>query len=93
MCIRDRDEGAARALGQGRSLLPAGVQAVSGAFHRGDPVVIRGPGGAALAQGLVRYDSADAALIAGRRSDEIEALLGYAPRTALVHRDDMVVGR
>ncbi len=87
------DEGAARALGQGRSLLPAGVRAVSGAFHRGDPVVIRGPEGAALAQGLVRYDSADAALIAGRRSDEIEALLGYAPRTALVHRDDMVVGR
>lgn len=87
------DDGAARALGQGRSLLPAGVRAVSGAFHRGDPVLIRGPEGAALAQGLVRYDSADAALIAGRRSDEIEALLGYTPRTALVHRDDMVVGR
>lgn len=87
------DAGAARALGEGRSLLPAGVMAVQGVFHRGDPVVIRGPQGAALAQGLARYDSTEAARIAGRRSDEIAAVLGYEGRAALVHRDDMAVGR
>ena len=54
------DAGAARALTDGKSLLPAGVRQVSGRFHRGDPVTIRGPEGAALAQGLARYDSAEA---------------------------------
>ncbi|SEH79896.1 glutamate 5-kinase [Paracoccus alkenifer] len=87
------DEGAARALADGRSLLPAGVRQVSGVFHRGDPVLIRGPSGAALAQGLARYDSTDAARIAGRRSDEIAAILGGNIRAALVHRDDMAVNR
>ncbi|SDL25200.1 glutamate 5-kinase [Paracoccus chinensis] len=87
------DEGAARALADGRSLLPAGVRQVTGVFHRGDPVVIRGPSGAALAQGLVRYDSTDAVRIAGKRSDEIAAILGEQVRAALVHRDDMAVNR
>ena len=87
------DAGAARALADGKSLLPAGVRQVSGRFHRGDPVTIRGPEGAALAQGLARYDSAEASRIAGRRSDEIVAVLGYAGRAALVHRDDMAVVR
>lgn len=87
------DAGAEAALADGRSLLPAGVTAVQGVFHRGDPVVIRGPQGAALAQGLVRYDSTEAARIAGRRSDEIAAILGHEARAALVHRDDMAVGR
>lgn len=87
------DAGAARALANGRSLLPAGVRQVSGVFHRGDPVLIRGPSGAALAQGLARYDSTDAARIAGRRSEEIAAILGGNIRAALVHRDDMAVNR
>ena len=87
------DAGAARALADGKSLLPAGVRQVSGRFQRGDPVTIRGPEGAALAQGLARYDSAEASRIAGRRSDEIAAVLGYAGRAALVHRDDMAVVR
>ena len=87
------DAGAARALANGRSLLPAGVRQVSGVFHRGDPVLIRGPSGAALAQGLARYDSTDAVRIAGRRSEEIAAILGGNIRAALVHRDDMAVNR
>ena len=87
------DAGAAAALARGRSLLPAGVTGVAGVFQRGDPVTIRGPEGAALAQGLARYDSAETRQIAGRRSDEIAAILGYDPRSALVHRDDMTVGR
>lgn len=84
------DAGAARALALGKSLLPAGVTAVTGAFGRGDPVAIRGPGGE-IGIGLARYTAAEAAAIRGRRSGEIEAALGYPGRAALVHRDDMVV--
>jgi glutamate 5-kinase len=85
------DAGAARALATGRSLLPAGVRAVEGPFERGDPVVVRGPDGAALARGLSAYASADAERIAGHRSDEIEAILGWRGRDELIHRDDLVL--
>ena len=85
------DAGAVRALGQGKSLLPAGVVTVSGTFGRGDPVAILDPAGVVLGKGLVRYTAVEAKAIAGHRSGEIEAILGYAGRAALVHRDDMVV--
>lgn len=85
------DAGAARALGQGKSLLPAGIVSVSGTFGRGDPVTILGPTGEVLGKGLVRYTVAEATAIAGHRSGQIEAILGYAGRAALIHRDDMVV--
>ena len=85
------DAGAVRALGQGKSLLPAGVVSVAGNFGRGDPVAIVGPMGEILGKGLVRYTAAEAAAIAGHRSGQIEAILGYAGRAALIHRDDMVV--
>ena len=85
------DAGAAEALGRGKSLLPAGVTAISGRFGRGDPVVIQDGQGARLASGLVRYSSTEARAIAGHRSDEIGTILGYPGRAALIHRDDMVV--
>lgn len=85
------DAGAARALAQGKSLLPAGVTAVDGVFGRGEPVRIVGPAGEKLGLGLVRYTAEEAAVIRGQRSDRIEALLGYPGRAALVHRDDMAV--
>lgn len=85
------DAGAARALVTGKSLLPAGVVEVQGQFGRGDPVTIRGLDGAAIAIGLVRYTSVETEQIMGRRSEEIENLLGYKGRAALVHRDDMVL--
>ncbi|MDZ4096785.1 MAG: glutamate 5-kinase [Paracoccaceae bacterium] len=85
------DAGAVRALTQGKSLLPAGVVAVSGTFGRGDPVAIAGPDGVVLGKGLVRYTSVEAGAIAGHRSGEIGAILGYVGRAALIHRDDMVV--
>lgn len=87
------DAGAAHALAQGRSLLPAGVVSVSGSFGRGDPLRVTGPDGAELAQGLARYSCDEARAIAGLRSAEVEAVLGYGPRAALIHRDDMVVSR
>lgn len=85
------DAGAVTALKAGKSLLPAGVTAVAGSFGRGDPVAILSPAGDVLGKGLVRYTAAEARAIAGHRSGEIEAILGYQGRAALVHRDDMVV--
>ena len=64
---------------------------MSGTFGRGDPVAILGPDGAALGKGLVRYTAAEARAIAGHKTAEIEAILGYAGRAALIHRDDMVI--
>jgi glutamate 5-kinase len=84
------DAGAAAALAGGASLLAAGATAVEGRFARGDLVVIAGPDGP-LARGLAEYDAADAARLLGRRSDEHAALLGYAPRAALVHRNHMAL--
>lgn len=84
------DDGAVAALKGGASLLAAGARAVEGEFRRGDLIAIHGPNGA-VARGLSEYDSADAARIAGRRSAEHAAILGYAPRAALVHRSHMAL--
>ncbi len=85
------DAGAARALSEGKSLLPAGVVSISGQFGRGDPVAILGPAGEGLGKGLVRYTAAEARAIAGHRTSEIAAILGAPGRAALIHRDDMVL--
>jgi glutamate 5-kinase len=87
------DAGACSALGRGKSLLPAGVVAVSGRFDRGDAVRIVGPDGQEVARGLSAYSSEDVRRILGRRSAEIEQLLGYRGRDEVVHRDDLVVLR
>jgi glutamate 5-kinase len=85
------DAGAVAALRRGSSLLPAGVVAVEGTFERGDAVLVRAPDGAPIAKGLVAYDAADAQALLGRRSEEIESLLGYRGRDAMIHRDDLVL--
>ncbi len=85
------DAGAARALGRGKSLLPAGVTGVEGGFQRGDPVVVHDADGQELGRGLVAYSAADADLIKGRKSAEIETLLGYRGREEMIHRDDLVL--
>ncbi len=85
------DDGAAAALKRGTSLLPAGVVAVEGSFERGDPVVVRTRGGREVARGLSAYSGADARAIAGHKSGEIEAILGYRGRDEMIHRDDLVV--
>jgi glutamate 5-kinase len=84
------DAGAARALGGGASLLPAGATGVEGNFRRGDVIDIIDDG-RAMARGLVEYDAEDARLIAGKRTAELADILGYAPRATLVHRDHMVL--
>ncbi|UWS78036.1 glutamate 5-kinase [Phaeobacter sp. G2] len=85
------DAGAARALANGNSLLPAGVCHVEGDFGRGDPLAIQSPEGRKLGQGLSRYTGDEARAIQGRQSAEIEQALGYPGRAALIHRDDMAL--
>ena len=85
------DAGALRALRAGKSLLPAGVTSVEGRFASGDTISVRADEGGEVARGVSAYSDADAVRILGRRSAEIEALLGYAGPEELVHRDDLVL--
>jgi glutamate 5-kinase len=85
------DDGAADALRAGKSLLPAGIVAVEGDFERGDCIVIRGRAGGEAGRGLSAYASADIRLIAGHKSGEIEAILGYRGRDEIIHREDLVI--
>ena len=87
------DAGAVAALGRGKSLLPAGVMQIEGAFERGDAVLVKDDGGREVARGLIAYSAADASRILGHKSREIEALLGYRGREELIHRDDLVLTR
>ncbi|MEQ9490437.1 MAG: glutamate 5-kinase [Alphaproteobacteria bacterium] len=85
------DAGAVKALSSGRSLLPAGVTSVSGSFDRGDAIRILDPERRTIGTGLCAYSSEEATLIAGHQSSEIPGLLGYEGRTAMIHRDDLVL--
>lgn len=85
------DKGAVRALDGGKSLLPAGVVRLDGAFERGDAVIIRAPDGQELGRGLVNYARDEAQQIIGRQSSEILEILGFERGAALVHRDDMAL--
>ena len=84
------DDGAAAALRRGKSLLAAGVTAIEGDFRRGDVVALTA-GGVAIGRGLAGYDAPDAAAIRGLRNDAQAAVLGYAPRAAVVHADHLVL--
>ena len=85
------DKGATSAIYNGRSLLPAGVLQVSGHFERGDLVKVLNQDETEIARGLVAYSAKDTLMIKGRRSTEIEAILGYQGRNELIHRDDLVL--
>jgi glutamate 5-kinase len=85
------DDGAQRALRDGRSLLPVGVATVSGRFERGDLVTLRNGDGFEIGRGLCAYSSDDAALIVGHKTSEIEKILGYRGRDEIIHRDDLVL--
>jgi glutamate 5-kinase len=85
------DAGALRALQAGKSLLPAGVTGALGRFESGDTVSVLAPDGLEVARGIAAYSDADTARILGRRSADIEQLLGYRGREELIHRDDLVL--
>jgi len=85
------DAGAAKALADGKSLLPAGIRQIDGRFERGDAVVVKDHSGREIARGLAAYGAGDAERIAGKRSLEIEAILGYRGRDEMIHRDDLAL--
>ncbi len=85
------DAGAARALSEGKSLLPAGIRQIDGRFERGDAVLVKDQTGREIARGLAAYGAADAERIAGKKSLEIEAILGYRGRDEMIHRDDLAL--
>ncbi|HVJ29245.1 MAG TPA: glutamate 5-kinase [Gammaproteobacteria bacterium] len=88
LCV---DAGAERALAGGRSLLPAGVTAVDGPFGRGDAVSVVAADGREIARGLTAYPADEAAQIVGRRSGDIQEILGYSGGDEIIHRDDLVL--
>lgn len=85
------DDGAVKALSDGRSLLPAGVKNVTGPFERGDAVTISDATGSKLAVGIVSYGFVDAQKIIGKKSSEISAILGYSYGDEIIHRDDLAL--
>jgi len=85
------DEGAAKALHAGRSLLPVGIRKVEGEFERGAAVACISPDGQELARGLVNYASSETRRIAGKTSGGIEAILGYIDEPELIHRDNLIL--
>ncbi|MEE8394080.1 MAG: glutamate 5-kinase [Rhodospirillales bacterium] len=85
------DDGALKALENGKSLLPAGVVGIDGEFLRGDAVTVKTREGNEIARGLCAYSSKDARLIMGHKSSENERLLGYRGRDEIIHRDDLVM--
>jgi glutamate 5-kinase len=85
------DEGAVRALTEGKSLLPAGIRQIDGRFERGDAVLVKDREGREIARGLAAYNASDAERIAGKRTVEIEAILGYRGRDEMIHRDDLAL--
>lgn len=85
------DAGCAKALAKGGSLLATGVTGVAGSFERGDPVGVEDQSGKLLARGLAEYSSDECARLKGRKSEEHTEILGYAPRSAVIHRDQLVL--
>ena len=85
------DQGAVTALIDGKSLLPIGVTSIEGNFSRGDVVSIYSTNGRELAKGICAYPAVEAKLIIGQNSSEIETILGYAGRPAVIHRDDLAI--
>lgn len=85
------DKGAVEALRHGGSLLPVGVIGLDGSFERGDTVSVVEPEGREVARGLANYSSADIERICGKRSEEIEAVLGFAYGEEVIHRNNMVL--
>ncbi len=84
------DRGAANALKNGKSLLAAGIKTINGKFNKGENVLILDDENNKLARGLASFSSKEIEKIKGRQSNEIEKILGYASKTEVIHKDDMV---
>ena len=85
------DQGAARALDNGKSLLAAGVIKITGSFNKGENVLIVDHNEKNLARGLAYFNSIEINKIKGKQSKDIEKILGYMSKSEIVHKDDMVM--
>ena len=85
------DDGAAKALLNGKSLLAAGVKKINGSFEKGENVLILDQNNNQLARGLSSFSSEEIDKIKGKQSKEIEKILGYLSKTEIIHKDDMVL--
>ncbi|WP_340587075.1 glutamate 5-kinase [Erythrobacter alti] len=85
------DDGCVSALRDSKSVLAAGITKVDGDFVRGDIIQVLDVAGREVAKGLVEYDADDVEAIMGRQSAELEPILGHSPRSAVIHRDHLVL--
>ena len=84
------DEGAKKALENGKSLLAAGIKKVNGKFNKGDHIKVLDKSNKECARGLSSFSSNEIEKILGYHSKEIEKILGYTAKAEVVHKDDMV---
>ena len=85
------DDGASKALRNGKSLLAAGITRIDGFFNKGENVLIADQNNNQLARGLSSFSSEEINKIKGKQSKEIEKILGYLSKTEIIHKDDMVL--
>jgi glutamate 5-kinase len=85
------DQGASRALDNGKSLLAAGVTKITGSFNKGQNVLIVDQNNKHLARGLASFSSDEINKIKGKQSKDIEKILGYLSKSEIIHKDDMVM--
>ena len=84
------DHGAVKAIKNGKSLLPAGVKGISGAFEKGDHILVKDQNNIECARGLASFSSIEVEKIKGSHSKEIKNILGYSSREEIIHKDDLV---
>ena len=85
------DQGASRALNNGKSLLAAGIIKIKGSFNKGENVLVLDQNEKHLARGLASFNSEEINKIKGKHSNEIEKILGYLSKSEIIHKDDMVM--
>ena len=84
------DNGAIKAISNGKSLLPAGVKKINGIFEKGDHVLIKDQNNSEFGRGLTSFSSNEIQKIKGSHSSEIKNILGYSSREEIIHKDDLV---
>ena len=84
------DQGAVKAINNGKSLLPAGVKKINGTFEKGDHILVKDLSGVECARGLTSFSSIEVEKIKGSHSREIKNILGYSSREEIIHKDDLV---
>ena len=85
------DQGAAKAISNGKSLLPAGIKKINGTFEKGDHILVKDQNNVECARGLASFSSIEVEKIKGSHSSKIKNILGYSSREEIIHKDDLVM--